>query len=141
MKRFFRILDELWKMKALFFLWKERFKKDSHFYFPQVLNIFFSQRTSFICRMFDKIFKIVSTRYPHDFFSRVFCGKSQGKLKNPCGNQPVISLIRSSTSILKTESRLIFFSMIAQEEIMVEWSRLKIFPILGRDISVMVRIR
>lgn len=54
---------------------------------------------------------------------------------------PLISLISSSISARNTGFCAIRFSTLSSEDRMVVWSRLKILPILGRDISVTVRSR
>ena len=54
---------------------------------------------------------------------------------------PVISFFISEISSAKRLSILSFLSMLSMEDMIVAWSRLKIFPMLGKDISVTERIR
>ena len=49
---------------------------------------------------------------------------------------PLISFTISSISARKAGFCAMRFSMVSREEITVEWSRHRIFPMLGRDISV-----
>ena len=49
---------------------------------------------------------------------------------------PLISFTISSISARKAGFCAMRFSMVSMEEITVEWSRPRIFPMLGRDISV-----
>ena len=53
---------------------------------------------------------------------------------------PLISFTISSISARKAGFCAMRFSMVSIEEITVEWSRLRIFPMLGRDISVTWRM-
>ena len=55
--------------------------------------------------------------------------------------QPLISFVRSAMSISVIEFEPSSLSIVLSEFITVVWSRLKIFPICGRDISVSFRIR
>ena len=55
--------------------------------------------------------------------------------------RPLTSLISSLISTLKMASCKSFFSTVSIEDIMVEWSRPKILPMFGKDISVILRMR
>lgn len=81
--------------------------------------------------------KMVENLYESVWRNKIFPHRAQSMF---C-QQPLISLIISSISLLKIGSDNNRFSTISIEAITVEWSRLKIFPTLGRDISVMVRMR
>ena len=67
-----------------------------------------------------------------------FCEKIPGK---PFFQDSLISLIMLSISSRREGVALIFLLMASMDAITVVWSRSKILPIFGKDISVMSRIR
>ena len=67
-------------------------------------------------------------------FYQVFHSPAQAQLS-------LTDLISSSISKEKAEEAMIFFSTVSIEEMMVVWLRLRILPMPGKDISVMLRIK
>lgn len=82
--------------------------------------------------------------YPHpvenrgSFWKSVWraCGKDRSRCQLPRTSFSSPSSSRRKLSLWRRR-----FSTASSEEMMVEWSRLNIFPMLGRDISVIFRIR
>jgi len=81
-------------------------------------------------------------RFLRKLFSKSFLKRSaRQRLASLAPYCPLTSLISSLISTLKTVSWLRRFSTVSMEDMTVEWSREKILPMLGKDMSVILRIR